>query len=89
MLKNLPHIKFREPIKKNLHFQDEIRICKILYDTEVGMKYGGQPRWHHLPCFVKCRNELLYFAGGENLPGFDDLKKADQIIVKTEIKYVN
>ncbi|XP_028036394.1 poly [ADP-ribose] polymerase [Bombyx mandarina] len=66
--------------------KDEIRICKILYDTEVGMKYGGQPRWHHLPCFVKCRNELLYFAGGENLPGFDDLKKADQIIVKTEIK---
>lgn len=53
------------------------------------MKYGGQPRWHHLPCFVKCRNELLYFAGGENLPGFDDLKKADQIIVKTEIKYVD
>ncbi|XP_026729426.1 poly [ADP-ribose] polymerase [Trichoplusia ni] len=66
--------------------KDEVRICKVVYDTEIGAKYGGQPLWHHISCFAKQRNELLFFAGGESIPGFDTLKKEDQKIVKTEIK---
>lgn len=58
-----------------------------MYDTEVGSKYGGQPLWHHVKCFAECRSNLLYFAGGESLPGFNSLKKEDQEIVKNEIKY--
>lgn len=38
----------RQKILKN-----EVRCKKIIYDTEVGMRYGGQPLWHHLDCFAK------------------------------------
>lgn len=31
----------------------EVRIKKVVFDTEVGMKYGGQPLWHHVECFAK------------------------------------
>ncbi|XP_049866080.1 poly [ADP-ribose] polymerase [Pectinophora gossypiella] len=66
--------------------KDEIRVCKIMYDTEVGMKYGGQPFWHHVQCFNEERDTLGYMAGGEDLPGFNLLKKDDQKIVKEAIK---
>lgn len=33
--------------------KDEVRVKKVFYDTEVGMKFGGQPFWHHLDCFSK------------------------------------
>ncbi|XP_059048332.1 poly [ADP-ribose] polymerase [Achroia grisella] len=64
----------------------EVRISKTVFDTEVGAKYGGQPLWHHVKCFAEARSELLYFAGGENLPGFKTLKKEDQELVTNEIK---
>ncbi|PZC85287.1 hypothetical protein B5X24_HaOG201783 [Helicoverpa armigera] len=67
--------------------KDEVRICKIVYDTEVGSKYGGQPLWHHVKCFAEKRAEFLFFAGGESLPGFDTLSKEDKAMVKQEIKY--
>lgn len=35
--------------------KDEVRIKKIDYTTEVGVKYGGQPLWHHAECFAKVR----------------------------------
>lgn len=66
--------------------KDEVRICKIVYDTEVGSKYGGQPLWHHVKCFAEKRAEFLFFAGGESLPGFDTLSKEDKAMVKQEIK---
>ncbi|GBP32813.1 Poly polymerase [Eumeta japonica] len=66
--------------------KDEVRICKIVYDTEVGQKFGGQPLWHHVNCFAEARSELLYMAGGENLPGYKSLKKEDQKMVKDAIK---
>lgn len=75
-------------MNNNLHFKDEVRVCKTVYDTEVGQKYGGQPLWHHVKCFAECRNELLFFAGGESLPGFKSLSSEDQKMVKDEIKYV-
>lgn len=33
--------------------KDEVRCKKMIYDTEVGMRFGGQPLWHHLECFAK------------------------------------
>lgn len=38
---------------ENKIVKGEIRIKKTVYDTEVGMKYGGQPLWHHYECFAK------------------------------------
>ncbi|GBP32818.1 Poly polymerase [Eumeta japonica] len=64
----------------------EVRISKVAYDTEVAKKFGGQSLWHHVNCFAEARSELLYFAGGENLPGFKVLKKEDQKMVKETIK---
>lgn len=66
--------------------QDEVRISKTVYDTEIGQKYGGQPLWHHVKCFAAARGALMYLAGGESLPGFKNLSKSDQDMVQKEIK---
>lgn len=49
------------------------------------MKYGGMDRWHHVECFAKLRSELSYFAGGDSLPGFNQLNKQDQTEVKKQL----
>lgn len=35
---------------QNKIMKEDIRIKKIVYDTEVGAKFGGQSLWHHLNC---------------------------------------
>lgn len=60
----------------------------MVFDTEVGSKYGGQPLWHHVKCFNEERSKLLYFAGGASLPGIKTLSKEDQKMVIDAIKYV-
>lgn len=65
-------------------FQGEVRISKVEYDP----KYGDHPKWHHVNCFAEKKNEYLFLAGGEDLPGFKSLKKEDQTIVKDTVKYV-
>uniref|UniRef100_A0A182VQR6 Poly [ADP-ribose] polymerase n=1 Tax=Anopheles minimus TaxID=112268 RepID=A0A182VQR6_9DIPT len=62
--------------------KDEVRIKKVVYDTEVGMKYGGQALWHHAECFAKIRSDLGYFEKAEMLPGFRSMKKEDQAMLK-------
>lgn len=62
--------------------KDEVRIRKTVFDTEVGMKYGGQALWHHTTCFAQLRGELGWLASGEDLPGFQSLSKEDKQIVK-------
>ncbi|CAH2107562.1 unnamed protein product [Euphydryas editha] len=62
--------------------KDEIRVSKLAYDP----KYGDHPMWHHLNCFAEKKNEYLFLAGGEDLPGFKNLKKEDQKLVKETIK---
>lgn len=62
--------------------KDQVRIHKTVFDTEVGMKYGGQPLWHHITCFAELRSDLGWFAGGDSLPGFKSLSKEDQKAVK-------
>ncbi|XP_017873447.1 PREDICTED: poly [ADP-ribose] polymerase [Drosophila arizonae] len=64
--------------------KDEIRVSKTVYDTEVGMKYGGQKVWHHLECFAQMRTDIGWFDSGENLPGYKSLKKEDkELVLKT------
>ncbi|XP_032579283.1 poly [ADP-ribose] polymerase isoform X4 [Drosophila sechellia] len=65
--------------------KDLVRLRKTVYDTEVGMKYGGQPLWHHLECFAQLRSELGWFASGEDMPGFQSLADDDQAKVKNAI----
>lgn len=65
--------------------KDELRIRKTVYDTEVGMKFGGQAKWHHVECFAQLRAELGWFESGEVLPGFSKLKKDDKVTVKKHI----
>jgi poly [ADP-ribose] polymerase 1 len=62
--------------------KDVIRVKKTVYHTDVGMKFGGQPFWHHLECFAKiCANEYGFYLSGEKLPGYGNLNKKDQSIV--------
>ncbi|XP_072940740.1 poly [ADP-ribose] polymerase [Epargyreus clarus] len=62
--------------------KDEVRVAKIEYDP----KYGDSPQWHHVKCFAERKAELLFLAGGEDLPGFNSLKKEDQKLLKEAIK---
>ncbi|XP_067616114.1 poly [ADP-ribose] polymerase isoform X1 [Eurosta solidaginis] len=58
--------------------KDQVRVRKTVFDTEIGMKYGGQPLWHHVECFAQLRSELCWFQKGDLLPGFKSLKNDDQ-----------
>lgn len=69
----------------NLIMVNEVRVKKIDYTTEVGMKFGGQPIWHHPECFVKIRGDYNYYLGGSDLPGFSDLSAADKKMLKETI----
>lgn len=69
--------------------KDEVRVCKTVYDTEVGMKYGGQKLWHHLECFAQIRNDLGWLDTGENLPGYKQLKAEEKNKVKQLLPLVH
>lgn len=66
--------------------KEDIRIKKVLYDTEIGMKFGGQPKWHHLDCFVAVRHDYGFYVGGEMLEGFSGLSAEDKKIVKQKLQ---
>ncbi|XP_043064419.1 poly [ADP-ribose] polymerase isoform X3 [Drosophila ficusphila] len=65
--------------------KDQLRLRKTVYDTEIGMKYGGQPLWHHLDCFAQLRSELGWYDSGENMPGYAILSCEDQKDVKGQL----
>ncbi|XP_076286203.1 poly-(ADP-ribose) polymerase [Lasioglossum baleicum] len=65
--------------------QSEIRVSKKDFESEHGRKYGGIDRWYHFECFVKLRQELEFYEGGNVLPGFGDLSKEDQKRVKSDL----
>ena len=48
--------------------------------------YGPYDRWHHIPCFVKNRQELEYFDSGDAMAGFKTLSPEDQDMIKSSIK---
>lgn len=71
---------------ENKIMKDDIRVKKVVYDTEVGMKFGGQAKWHHLNCFVTIRSDYGFYLGGEKLPGFSSLSPEDKKTVKNALK---
>lgn len=71
---------------QNKIMKEDIRVKRIVYDTEVGMKFGGQPFWHHLNCFASIRGDYGYYLGGEQLPGFKSLSPEDKKTVKKAIQ---
>lgn len=66
--------------------KDDIRVKKTVYDTEVGIKFGGQALWHHLECFVQVRGDYGFYVGGEELQGFRELSPEDKKIVKKSLQ---
>lgn len=66
--------------------KDDVRIKKIAYDTEVGMKFGGQALWHHVECFATIRGDYGFYVSGEQLEGFRGLSPADKKMVKEALQ---
>ncbi|XP_053602532.1 poly [ADP-ribose] polymerase-like [Plodia interpunctella] len=64
----------------------ELRISKTSYDTDIAILWGKEQLWYHVICFEKARKELQYFAGGDMLPGFNELPETDQQNVRDNIR---
>lgn len=60
----------------------EIRIKKIVLDSEVAAKYGKEILKMHFDCFVLHRNSHGQAYGFDMIPGFDTLQQNHQKIVK-------
>jgi hypothetical protein len=58
--------------------RNEIRIKKVVYDSKVGVEFGREILWHHLHCFVMQKEAYAIRFGGDELPGFEDLKEDHQ-----------
>lgn len=55
----------------------EIRIMKVVYDTEQETTFG-KATWYHVYCFACLRNELGWLRSAESLPGFSRLAEEDK-----------
>ncbi len=70
-----------EKIKKG-----EVRAGRKEYESQRAKMYGPYDKWHHIACFVKNRDDLEYFDGGDAMAGFMTLSPDDQTMVKSAIK---
>lgn len=66
-----------EPICRN-----ELRIKKIVFDTDIGVQFGKEILWNHLHCFIFNRDMYAFKFSGEILPGFEGLQPAHKEIIK-------
>lgn len=64
----------------------EVRVVHIVYDTEVGMRFGEQPISHHPTCFNDIRSDYNFYLGGADLVGYKELEKEDREMIKNTIK---
>lgn len=62
--------------------RNEIRIKKIVYDSDIAVQFGKEIRWHHLHCFIEKRDSCGFVVGGYQLPGFQSLQTEHQKIVR-------
>lgn len=65
--------------------KNEIRISKSKYDP----RYGDCLMWYHLKCFVDTREDLMFFATGKDIPGFENLRSDDQAMIMEKIAIVD
>lgn len=70
----------------SIFFQNEVRVGKKEYESQRAKMYGPYDKWHHIPCFVKKRDEMDYFDSGDAMAGFMTLSPEDQDLVKVSIK---
>ena len=66
----------------------EVRISKMDYTSDSARRYGPMPRWHHIECFLKLRDELQFFGAAVDLPGFYALPADTQEELKGTIKMI-
>ncbi|KAG5666647.1 hypothetical protein PVAND_014663 [Polypedilum vanderplanki] len=69
--------------------ENEIRVKKMDYSSDIGKKFGGKPMWHHLECFAAKREDYNFYLGGSQLPGISKLLKGDQKIVADVIPTID
>jgi poly [ADP-ribose] polymerase 1 len=67
----------KEPIDRN-----ELRIKKIVFDSDTAAKFGKEILWAHLHCFIFNRDQYDYLWDGKLLTGFNELQPAHQVIVE-------
>ncbi|XP_045534555.1 poly [ADP-ribose] polymerase-like [Papilio machaon] len=65
--------------------KNEIRISKSKYDP----RYGDCLMWYHQKCFVDKREDLMFFATGKDIPGFENLRSEDQTMLMEKISDVD
>lgn len=70
----------------NMIPKGEVRVIHIVYDTDVGARFGQQPISHHPSCFNEIRGDYNYYLGGADLMGFSELAKEDREMIKNAIK---
>lgn len=66
-----------EPILRN-----ELRIKKIVYDTDVALQFGKEILWNHYYCFVQQRDVYDFLWSGDQLPGYSELQPAHKEFIK-------
>lgn len=68
--------------------RNEIRIKKIVFDTDISKTFGKEILWNHLHCFIFQREFYGFKFGGEMLPGFSAMLPDHANIVKEALPYV-
>lgn len=73
--------KCEEKIEKGV-----VRLSKMMEAEDS--KFASQlPRWHHIDCFVLCRDELdAKEFGAADIPGFSSLSNEDQKVLTSKLK---
>ena len=70
-------------------FKGEIRLAKVQEPEAESNAPAGMaiPWWHHVDCFVECRESLSVdsTATAESFTGFTKLKKEDKDLLKSKL----
>ncbi|XP_037073152.1 poly [ADP-ribose] polymerase 1-like [Pollicipes pollicipes] len=66
----------------------DVRVGKMVFDTDRARAYGPYQGWHHVECFVQQRGELEFFEEASKLPGFKTLSKEDQHMLRDKLKKI-
>lgn len=61
----------------------EIRIMKLMFDTEIAKRQGSQPYWYHMKCFVKVRRiRSHFFLYDENILNYVSASRKISILLR-------
>lgn len=66
--------------------RNELRIKKVVYDTETAAKYGKEVLWNHYYCFIMQRDYYGFRLSGEMLPGFQTLRQEHQNEIRESLR---